>query len=99
MDPKTFQAPVTIETVYDESYKATHIDGAYFLLNDSFGQFMIYYDDPVLEYDENGEFKIVKVNRHFIGDFRMSPATFQDIARQLYALAEQRTPEQPDNPE
>jgi len=89
MSPKRHKDNVKRVKVLDDTYKTTHIDGVYTLCNEEFGQILPYYDEPVIEFDDNGHTVVTTINRHFVADLRMSPTTFEKIAHQLHLIMEQ----------
>jgi len=96
MSPKKHNDNIKIVKVLDESYKTIHIDGVYGLCNEAFGQILPYYDEPVLDFDNNGHVEVKTIQRHFVADLRMSPFTFEKIARQLHPFMEQDEDESQD---
>jgi hypothetical protein len=84
---------LTIIKIEDESYKTIYIDGIYFVCTESSGQLTLYYDKPIIDLGNNGELELKSVERHFIADLRMSPATFQRIANQLHSAIDQSEPD------
>lgn len=83
MSRKKSSDVIKTNKILDDSYKTVHIDGVYCMRNESFGQLLPYYDEPVLEFDRDGHVEVTSINRHFIIDLRMSPNTFDKIAKQL----------------
>lgn len=96
MSQKRHNEIVKIKKVLDESYKTLHIDGIYSMCNESFGQIMPYYDEPILEFDAKGQMEVTTIQRHFVVDLRMSPHTFKKIAFQLHSSIEEDGDEIPE---